>query len=1196
MLKRLELIGFKSFADRTVFDFAPGITAVVGPNGSGKSNIVDALRWLLGEQSAKSLRGSELTDVIFNGSTTRKSLGLAEVTMTFDNAERLLPMDQNEVDITRRVYRDGQGEYLINGQIVRLKDIKELFLGTGAGHGAYSVIEQGRVDALLSASTKDRRMIFEEAAGISRFRAKKIETQRKLERVDADLLRIQDILQELEKQLKTLRQQAGKATEYQELTERLKQLRVGQSLLAYQQIAQSLADEHAELARLQGEVFDTTRQTEEREAELTRLAEAIHRHDQQLRETLSRQSSAKQRIATSRATIDAESAQFQRLQLERRRLGRQRIELFQQIRGLESTHTLLQQQLAEVTTTHAERQTEAERAKQELDAANRSIVEIQQQVQTDRAAQFDLVSQVAKWESDTATYRSQAERLTVECQRKLAAIEQARLRHANTSELLDTLSHSNSDVRQRLDRLNIELQGSLQQRRAARQQLEQLQRELETVREKRSALRGRCDILEALEQSFEGFGAGVRLVHEHLQDGVTPWCQSIVGMVADLLRVPRELAPLIDLALGETTQSFVVRAEAMPIVVEGLNSIELPGRVGLVPLQSWRLVDASPQLPGRLRASSLVQCTIAEMDDLRHQLLDSVWIVDDLDQAWSIAQTDDRQRIVTRTGMLLEPDGRLSVGPTEMNTGLLSRKSELHELTQQLAALNQRLTHLETEQTALRATDNALSPTIEAVEAEVSALSGEAGTLRDQILEQRQRLNHHAEHLELLQSEHRQMDQERDRCSTAWHDAERRANAATAQTEAVKVRLANADSALSVAERNRDERVQCHTDARVRLSQIAEQRTSLQHKLDENTSALRQRRSESVNLTTMQQTQQAEQTRSTLTILQATAHAADAYHDKDTLEQRIRTLSVELQQKRAKQSALTEALKQSRDVGQRQQGVTHERELAIRDLANRQEALVQRIRDDYALELSELAERPDDTVIPLSLADDQNPEQEIDRLRKKINKLGSVNLDALAELNDVEQREGELRKQYNDLTGSRQKLRAIIDQINTDSRKLFGETLESIRAHFQVLFRKLFAGGAADIILDNDADILEAGIDISARPPGKETQRISLLSGGERALTAVALLLAIFQSKPSPFCLLDEVDAAMDEANTQRLAGLLREFAERSQFIVITHKKRTMAVADMLHGVTMQESGVSKMIAVRFEDWPDDDAKPRIAA
>ena len=1194
MLKRLELIGFKSFADRTCFDFAPGITAVVGPNGSGKSNIVDALRWLLGEQSAKNLRGSELTDVIFNGSTTRKSLGLAEVTMTFDNANRLLPMDQPEVDITRRVYRDGQGEYLINGQIVRLKDIKDLFLGTGAGHGAYSVIEQGRVDALLSASTKDRRMIFEEAAGISRFRAKKIETQRKLERVDADLLRIQDILQELEKQLKNLRQQAGKATEYQELTERLKQLRVGQSLLAYHEIAQTLSSERAQLNQLQGEAIDSTRQTENREAELLRLAEAISRHDHHLREAISRQSAAKQKIATSRATTHAESAQLLRSQQERLRLGEQRIDLIQRIRTLETNQSELQRRLAEVTTTHAEHQAAAERAKQELDAANQGIAKLQQQIQTDRGAQFDLVSQVAKWESDTGTYKAQAERLTTECQRKLAAIEQTRVRHANTVELLDGLSHSDSDVRQRLERFSTVLQQNLERRHATRKQLEVLQRELETHREQRSALRGRCDILEALEQSFEGFGAGVRLVHNHLQEGVTPWCQSILGMVADLLRVPRELAPLIDLVLGETTQAFVVRAEAMMSVVAGLQTIELPGRVGLVPLQSWRLVDASPEIVGRQRVSSLVQCTIPEADDLRHQLLDTVWIVDDLTQARTYFTGDDRHRIVTRQGELLEPDGRISVGPTEVNAGLLSRKSELHELAQQLDILNQRLAQLEAEQAELRASDNALSPHIESAEAEVAALSGEAGTLRDQILEQRQRLQHHAEHLELLQSEQRQIEQERERCEAAWHNAERQADAATTQANTVKGRLSNADSALSLSEAERDARVQRHTEARVQLSQIAEQRSSLQQKQDETAASLRQRRTEGANLKAMQRSQSDEQTASTLTILRATAHAADAYHDKATHEQRIRTLSGELQQQREKQKTLNDALKESRESGQRQQGVTHERELAIRDLVNRKDALVQRIREDYSLELSELATHSDDSVIPLSMAGD--PTQEIEQLRKKISKLGSVNLDALEELHDLEAREGELRKQYNDLTGSRQKLRAIIDQINTDSRKLFGETLESIRAHFQVLFRKLFAGGAADIILDNDADILEAGIDISARPPGKETQRISLLSGGERALTAVALLLAIFQSKPSPFCLLDEVDAAMDEANTQRLAGLLREFASRSQFIVITHKKRTMAVADMLHGVTMQESGVSKMIAVRFEDWPDDEAKPRIAA
>jgi chromosome segregation protein len=1187
MLKRLELIGFKSFADRTRFDFAPGVTAVVGPNGSGKSNVVDAVRWLLGEQSAKSLRGGEMTDVIFNGSSTRKSLGLAEVTMTFDNSDRLVPMESDEVQVTRRVYRDGQGEYLINGQESRLKDIKELFLGTGAGHGAYSVIEQGRVDALLSASTKDRRQIFEEAAGISRFKAKKVETLRSLERTEQHLVRVGDTLQELEKRLRTLRLQAAKAQRYQQYTARLKELRVTAGLAEYRSLSASLTVEEAVLAELRAELADATAKAEAGEAELRQLDREAGRTEDSLRHQEAKLADARQQIGANEAAVKAERNQASGLDAELLRLGRQRVELGHRAKAVEAEAARVAGELDEVS-----RQADTERERAESAAAavadvSARIAELTRQAQADRDRQFELVGRSAKLHSDAEVSQAQADRLRRDLDRKRAEAEQTTVRHDALDRLLADLSRTDADLRQRLADARQALANHLAARDELRHRADGLQLDLESLREDRSALRGRADVLEGLERSLEGFGAGVREVLRRQRAGELSG--AVLGLVADLLAAPRDAAPLIDLALGDAAQRFVVRdAQALDEVLTQLG--ELPGRVGFIPLGE----RPSMTIAG-LGAASLVHC---DYPALPEQLLGHTLIVDDLAAARAAARPGFR--FVTRSGELLEPDGTVTVGPPLAEAGILSRKSELRHLREQIADLDARIAAVEAEQADLRHRADALDAPIHGREAEIAALTGEAGSLRDQILEQRQVQRQLADTLELLGREAAVAEGELAKADQEWQSAKRQAEEADREAEAVKGRLADTDAALADAERDRDGRVRENTDAQVALSRVNERLAGLRKKRDELDAELRQRRIDAVNLASADRSVRGRLLESQLAALRAGAAAAAAYADKESRERYAAELTARRDSLRADRERLQHDLKQSRDAWKDRHDQAHARELTARDLTNRRDALAQRVRDEYGVELASLAQ---DEPIPLTRADGATPSteysvlstqysdpgQEIEELRQKIAKLGSVNLEALDELAEVEKRDAELRAQFDDLTAARVKLQQIIDQINADSRRLFTETLAAVRGHFQELFRKLFGGGMADVILEDESDVLESGIEITARPPGKELTRISLLSGGERALTAVALLLAIFKSRPSPFCLLDEVDAAMDEANTQRLAGLLREFAERSQFIVVTHKKRTMAVADVLYGVTMQESGITKLVAVRFEDWPDED-------
>jgi len=1190
MLKRLELIGFKSFADKTRFEFAAGITAIVGPNGSGKSNIVDAVKWVLGEQSAKSLRGGEMADVIFNGSSTRKSLGLAEVTMTFDNAKRLLPLDSEEVQITRRVYRDGQGEYLINNQLSRLKDIKELFLGSGAGHGAYSVIEQGRVDALLTSSPKDRRIIFEEAAGISRFRAKKIETLRKLERVETDLQRVRDILLELEKQLRTLRLQAAKAQRYQEYTTRLKELRVGLSLEEYRELIATLTQEETKLATLQSDAMNASTQIAEAEQRLRDTEKQIAIADRQQRAHETRAAEARQQIATLDASIKFERGQAENLEAELLHIGSQRVELNLRMRNVGQA---IQAADAEVNAVAERAQGEQERAdatSASLSAVTSRIAELTRQTQHDRDAQFQLVGRVARLQGDTETLRTETERLRKELVRKLAEAERARRQRDALETLLDDLSRSDADLQQKLSGAKHNHNEHVHYREELRKKAELLQLELESQRESRSASRGRADVLENLERTWEGIGSGVREVLKRIADGDEVLSKNIAGLVADLLTTSHENAPLIDLALGESAQRFVVsNPEQLDHVLMALG--ELSGRVGLIPLAPLALPERNINdgLP-ILNADSFVSVERLDLAELPRRLLGNVLIVDSLTTARGLHQSIAGYRFLTRAGELLEADGTLTVGPALSGTGILSRRSELRELRQQIAALDTRIVQQESQQAAYRRQADSLETPIRALETEMAALSGEAGTLRDQIREQRQVQQQFSGMLELLRVEIGQWEAEVARSQHAWETTQKQAQEAEIEERALKEKLTQANAEMLTLHTDRELRQAENITAQVALSRVNEQLAGLRKRREDLAYELKQRKIDGVNLTSTERNARARLLASTLAMLNASGDSALAYLAKEQNEAALALSGKSRELLRTQRDEVQAELKQIRDAGAEHKDRAHAHELLVRDLTNRRDMLLSRMQEDYALDLATLLDHPAPEAEhdASSVNEHEDAQAEIDGLKHKIAKLGSVNLEALDELADVEKRESDLRAQHDDLTDGQRKLQAIIEQINTDSRRLFTDLMNVVRGHFLELFRKLFGGGIADIVLENEVDPLESGIEVTARPPGKELRSISLLSGGERTLTAIALLLAIFRSRPSPFCLLDEVDAALDEANTARLAGAIREFLDRSQFIIITHKKRTMATADVLYGITMQESGISKQVAMRFEDWPDE--------
>jgi chromosome segregation protein len=1234
MLKRLELVGFKSFADKTQFDFPAGLTAIVGPNGSGKSNVVDAVRWVLGEQSAKSLRGGEMADVIFNGSTSRRSFGLAEVTMTFDNSRRSLATEADEVQITRRVYRNGEGEYLINQQPSRLKDIKQLFLGSGAGTDAYCIIEQGRVDVLLQASTKERRTIFEEAAGISRFKARKTETLRKLERVDLDLRRLRDIIDEVEKQLRSVKLQASKAQRYQEYTSRLRELRVALGLQDYHQLAERLQAETGVLDELRAGLEQQTRQAEVWETETRRLEESLARLDQAIREQESALAAARQQIAAEETTLAHESSLSTDLETELRQTRLRLTELGGRVAALAEATARAADDLHGVAAQCDEQRQGMELLEQDLAAVVERLEQLHSQAEADKDAHLEQMRQAARLQNDAVSYKAQVDNLRRAHERLRLKTEQAAEHLASLDLELQQLAAAEEGLQARLAAARQALAEQRQERERLHQQSEATRQRAADLRAERSGLASRVEVLEGLERSQEGLGTGVREVFALLeQTDPGPW-RSVRGMIADLLTVRHEYAPLIDLALGERAQSFLV---SDPVLFkEALRQRGQPfsGRVSFLslsavhrPMPSAAGLEAGEELAALLdglvaRADEVVTCPQPDLADLPRRLLGRTLIVRDLAAArrvWEAATDGGRRftdhRLVTLQGELLEADSTLTVGTHHAEAGILSRKSELRELRARGDELDCRLLETEGELTDLRERLNALDARAATAQEEIDVLAEQTADLRSRLQQRRQRREGLHEEVAVSRSEISGIEQEAEHLEGAWRQARAEAEAAEQQVQALQARMREAEQEVRKREQQRHHCQHDCTAARVALAQIEERRAALEARHHQLESDLEQRREERQQGEQLLAAARARLQESQRLMLQASAALARCYLDKEAAERRLAELSAAREQERRQRQELVEQTQSARGAWRGLQEQAHARELEVNDLRHRRDTLVERLREDYQIDLAELyqkagigdwglgirEERPQAGEQEAGIAphDSQSPipdvaaaNQEIAELRRKIDRLGSVNLEALQELAELEARAGSLNAQFDDLTSAQRSLQEIIARINQDSRRLFSETFEAVRAHFQELFRKLFGGGMADVVLEDETDILESGIEVVARPPGKELRSISLMSGGEKTLTAVALLLAIFRSKPSPFCILDEVDAALDEANIGRFTTVLREFLDQSQFILITHSKRTMASADVLYGVTMQESGVSKRVAVRFEDWPDEEALP----
>ena len=1188
MLKALELVGFKSFADRTRFEFPPGITVVVGPNGSGKSNVVDAIKWVLGEQSVKSLRGQEMADVIFNGSGTRRPMNAAEITLTFNNADHRLALDTPEVSITRRVYRGGEGEYLINRIPGRLRDIRDLLSGTGLGTQAYSVIEQGKVDALLQSSARDRRIIFEEAAGISRFRAKKVEAIRRLERVEQNLLRLRDIVDEVESRLKSVRAQAGKARRYKEYSDRLQALRTQVAMVDWRRLGEKLAEHESALHDVTEQRNAANAAAEAAEARVAETDLAINDISEVVRQSEGRIAANRERIAGQEAAIEHERARLAELELEVARHRKQLVTVSARVGDLRQQVQETVEAVQAAETEHQQislRLVEAERQLSDLIAElDRMRIENQQR----RAAYVEQMREAAALGNRIGALESQAEAAGL-------AREQAAAEAAANASLLAEAATAWAALEATRDRLAATAAAAEQDLSAAREAIAQLrtslaerQHELDELRQRHTAAAERAALLEELERRQEGLTAGVKEVLELARERTAPF-DAVCGMVADLLSVSVEIAPMIEIALGSAAQHLVVsEGQSLRDALRG-ETQRFSGRVGFLWLDADCAKCAADHdlegKPGVLgRADRFVE-TRPEHATLASRLLCRTWIVEKLSHALDLATAGaDGQSFVTLNGEHLLGDGTLVVGPPHGVAGIISRRS-------QLKALRSEITEIECRMAAGRAAVTGCERELVSTQQRMDQAASAHRAAADAVAEHRVQLL--AAEQQRTQWEQQRSAIERERaCAEALHDqttaalADARTRQATLEQSVAEMEAAQAalQTRLEELESQRQQRARETTQIKVELAKSEERLHNLHGRLQQ----FEENRQERRRAVTESREQLGECARraegARWNILRAESEIAELYLRKESLAAETVALVNRREDLRTERGAVASESQRLRTKARKLEEKMHAEELAANEVRMQRTALADRLRDEYAIELAELEPAPDAEV----QQGRDDVQQEIDELRRKINNLGNVNLEALEELEQLEGRHKTLFDQYTDLTNAKNSLEKIIGKINADSRRLFAETLEVVRGHFQQLFRDLFGGGHADIVLEDNVDILESGIEIVARPPGKEPRNISLLSGGEKTMTCVALLLAIFRSRPSPFCVLDEVDAALDEANIDRFTKVLKDFLAWTQFIIVTHSKKTMTAANTIYGVTMQESGVSRQVSVRFEDVSDD--------
>lgn len=1178
-LKRLEVMGFKSFADRIGIDFVPGVTAVVGPNGSGKSNVTDAIRWVLGEQSAKSLRGAKMEDVIFSGSDSRKPLNFAEVTLILDNADGRVPLDYSEVSVTRRVFRSGESAYLLNKQNCRLKDITDLFMDSGLGKEAFSIISQGRVDEILNSKAEERRSIFEEAAGVLKYKQRKKKAEVKLNETDENLNRVLDILHELDGRMEPLQIQASTARDYLDMNEQLKDADI--ALLAFD--AGNLEQELEQLT------FDAAAHTE-KEQQLSADIQLKERAVAKIRRTLADLDNKIDQAQNSLVEASAETEKWQGRKLlmseKKSNAHRQAKQLQENVDAeklendfLEKKHT---EQLVLLEERKVELQTIRAAIKQLEEQLNRSPADIENEIENCKSIYIELMNEQATVKNELKNIGLQAQQLSestgrIESQRTDFTAELSKLESEKTK-----AGQNAQEIRTLLDDKRQQYKDSEAAYQQQKQNFEQKQSMLFQAYQSQKQLAARIGTLQELEADFSGFFQGVREVLVAREKG---HLAGIRGAVAELAQVEKTHAKAIETALGASSQHIVTENEQHAREAIDFLRKKRAGRSTFLPMTVMKARKIPEHTLATVREHPSYISMAFELVSYDPQysmiienLLGNVIIATDLKGATAIARaTGNRFRVVTLEGDIVNAGGSMTGGASKMQASFFTRKAELEQLLVQASELKE--TILNAEKTVQKEQAD-----VKAAEESIQILRAEGEKYRDMeaesaiiLREIEAVLKTTIERFRLFEAQQKNREYDLTAITGRQETAASRLESIVKELHAITVKIDELTLFKQQNESARDqvleklaEQKSLYAVTKERVTQLTASEAELSERLEKSNRKLQEHQKE------LQWIQSEE--------------AAKVYSDEEILR--------EIESWSAKKVQIQQTVNQTKEQRAEQQNGLNELEENLREqqriykgyveairicevkstrLDVQIQSLIAQLEASYQLTLEQAKQfemMDEETVV----------RRKVKLLKQSIEELGPVHLGAIEEFDHVSDRHAFLTEQRNDLNEAKDTLRTLIREMDGEMTSRFDETFHAIRKQFQRVFKELFGGGSADLVLTDPQDLLMTGVEIIAQPPGKKLQNLTLLSGGERALTAIALLFAILNVRPVPFCVLDEVEAALDESNVVRYSQYLKKFSEDTQFIVITHRKGTMEGADVLYGITMQESGISKLVSVKLEE------------
>ncbi|TDQ42393.1 chromosome segregation protein SMC [Aureibacillus halotolerans] len=1180
LLKRIEIVGFKSFADKIAIDFVEGVTAVVGPNGSGKSNVTEAIRWVLGEQSAKSLRGSKMEDIIFSGSDSKRKLNMAQVTLTLDNEGRALPLDYSEVSVTRRVFRSGESEFLINQQACRLKDIIELFMDSGLGKEAFSIISQGKVDEILNSKPEDRRKIFEEAAGVLKYKTRKRQAEEKLSETEDNLHRVEDILHEIGGQLQPLEIQASIARDYLEKKEELEQIEVAVTVKDIDLVHEEWQTTGTKLEEANTNANEMKTKQEAVRLELNTRSAELEQLETTYEEARSQFFRHKQELETLEGR--------KKVLAERKRNANQNQDRYsKQQKELTDVVAWSKDQLARESATLKNKERAVEKLaaslkeKQSLIALNEN--DLAKDIETLKADYIERMNEAASAKNEYRYLQDQKTR-NEERQRRLTRQNQSRIDERNqlSAKVEEAKKRDHEATERQMDEKKTltKAQEDVSAKDANVQHVkDKLYQAYHYLREHESKI----NIIKQMQDGYEGFYQGVRTILQQKNGRL----QGIHGAVAELLRIPAAYEVAIETALGAQQQHIVVENEGNARQAIQFLRSKKSGRATFLPLeaiQTKTLPDTTHRLlqehEGAVGVASELIASDSVYDVVKKHLLGHIIIAKDLPAANDIAgRTGRRHRIVTLEGDVVHPGGSMSGGATTTTkSSYVSRKNELVRMQEQWTGMKENIekaeANVQTKTEQLQIAKQALVTLEQKHIAQKDNVQECSRQLESLSLE----LKHANDNLAVFDQDYTNVVTELDQLQVRLAVVLKNSNDAEASVHLLNGQIMEKEKHKKAQEENLQVTNEQCTELKI---QLAQEQESLHYQKEKVAGIQKEHREKSKalkDLTEELQLLSEDMSKGKLGEQELSEHI-DAY--KEEIKNGEAAIAQQLEEKHVLQEKVRIAKSALSSVSE-SISAAQQRIQSLDVKLNRLDVLLEnhlaKLQEEYGLTYEKALQE-----YPLKL-DLEDARERVKLIKRGIEELGSVNVGAIEEYERIAERHQFLQSQREDLLQAKETLYEIIGEMDSEMTNRFIHYFEDIREHFQRIFTELFGGGSADLVLTDPSHLLTSGVDIVCQPPGKKRRNLSLLSGGERALTAIALLFAILEARPVPFCVLDEVEAALDEANVFRFASFLKRFSEKTQFIVITHRKGTMEEADVLYGVTMQGSGVSKVLSVQLEE------------